>query len=76
MRLITDRRTICALKNFYPILLISMIVLISYSHSFAQTSYLVTHYSRQVYGAGSQNWSIDQDKQGFVYAANNNGLLV
>lgn len=42
----------------------------------AQISHLVTHYSRKDYNAGNQNWSIDIDKQGFVYAGNNNGLLV
>jgi DNA-binding CsgD family transcriptional regulator len=42
----------------------------------AQISHLVTHYSRKDYGAGNQNWSIDIDKQGFIYAGNNNGLLV
>lgn len=28
------------------------------------------------YGAGSQNWSLAADSNGFVYAGNNNGLLV
>ncbi len=41
----------------------------------AQTSCFVTHYSRSLYGAGSQNWSIDMDQEGFVYSANNNGLM-
>jgi DNA-binding CsgD family transcriptional regulator len=36
----------------------------------------VTHYSKQDYGAGSQNWSIDTDDQGFIYVANNDGLLM
>lgn len=29
-----------------------------------------------MYGGGSQNWSIDMDDEGFIYAANNNGLMV
>lgn len=41
-----------------------------------QSSCLVTHYTRSEYAAGSQNWSIDMDKTGFVYAANNNGMMV
>jgi ligand-binding sensor domain-containing protein len=45
------------------------------SVSVAQPSCLVTHYTRNQYAAGSQNWSIDIDKQGFVYIANNHGLL-
>ncbi|OAV45851.1 hypothetical protein A3850_008325 [Lewinella sp. 4G2] len=32
-------------------------------------------YSPDVYGAGTQNWAISQDDQGFVYVANNQGLL-
>ncbi len=43
--------------------------------SMAQSSCLVTHYNRSQYNAGSQNWSIDIDNQGFVYAANNDGLM-
>ena len=41
----------------------------------AQSPCMVTHYTRNQYTAGSQNWSLDIDSQGFVYAANNNGLL-
>ncbi len=43
--------------------------------SSAQSSSLVTHYNRKEYNAGSQNWSVDIDNQGFVYAANNDGLM-
>lgn len=42
----------------------------------AQTPYQVIHYTRQNYNGGSQNWSIDMDKRGYIYVANNNGLLV
>jgi len=41
----------------------------------AQSPCMVTHFTRYQYAAGSQNWSLDIDRQGFVYAANNNGLL-
>lgn len=41
-----------------------------------QNSFLVTHYSKQDYRAGNQNWSLDTDKDGFIYAANNDGLLM
>ena len=41
-----------------------------------QNSFLVTHYSKQDYKAGNQNWSLDTDKDGFIYAANNDGLLM
>lgn len=36
----------------------------------------IVSYSRQVYNAGSQNWSIAQDSSGIMYFANNKGLLV
>ena len=35
----------------------------------------VINYSKQVYGAGLQNWDIKQDKNGIIYIANNEGLL-
>lgn len=41
-----------------------------------QTPYLVTHYSKMDYDGGNQNWSIDTDKQGFIYIGNNRGLLI
>ncbi len=60
----------------------SLILLLIFVASFlstlvvvAQPSCLVTHYDRFHYAAGSQNWSIDMDQQGFIYAANNDGLL-
>jgi ligand-binding sensor domain-containing protein/DNA-binding CsgD family transcriptional regulator len=57
------------------VLLIILVVIFIAGWSDAQSSYMVTHYSRQDYRAGSQNWSIDTDDQGFIYAANNQGLL-
>jgi ligand-binding sensor domain-containing protein/DNA-binding CsgD family transcriptional regulator len=35
----------------------------------------VINYSKQLYGAGLQNWDIKQDKNGIIYVANNEGLL-
>jgi len=32
-------------------------------------------YTPEEYGGGSQNWSLSQDEEGFIYAANNLGLL-
>lgn len=43
---------------------------------YSQTSYIVSHFTRSQYAAGSQNWSVDMDKQGFVYVANNDGLMM
>ena len=35
----------------------------------------ITNYTKQAYSAGLQNWDIKQDKNGIIYAANNEGLL-
>jgi ligand-binding sensor domain-containing protein len=42
----------------------------------AQSSYMIKNYTKQEYQAGSQNWSVDTDKDGFLYVGNNDGLLV
>ncbi|MDI3526499.1 MAG: hypothetical protein PWR03_682 [Tenuifilum sp.] len=36
---------------------------------------VIKHFQKSVYGGGTQTWSIDQDKRGFLYFANNTGLL-
>lgn len=47
--------------------------------SFAQSEYIGTpnirNYPKSFYNAGTQNWAISQDKSGFIYVANNDGLL-
>ena len=35
----------------------------------------VTNYTRHTYKAGNQNWSIQQHDNGWIYVANNKGLL-
>jgi DNA-binding CsgD family transcriptional regulator len=35
----------------------------------------IINYSKQTYGAGSQNWQLAQDHTGILYFANNDGLL-
>ncbi len=35
----------------------------------------IRNFSPQEYGAHSQNWDIEQDKQGLIYVANNDGVL-
>jgi hypothetical protein len=49
---------------------------IGYQHVHAQSAYVVTHYSKADYGAGNQNWSIDVDRDGFKFIANNEGFLI
>ena len=63
------------MKNIFIHSLLCLSLLASAAVSVAQSSCLVTHYNRNQYAAGSQNWSLDIDKQGFVYSGNNNGLL-
>jgi ligand-binding sensor domain-containing protein/DNA-binding CsgD family transcriptional regulator len=36
----------------------------------------IYNYSRSVYEAGTQNWGIAQDENGFMYFANNEGVLI
>lgn len=36
---------------------------------------IIKHYPKSEYGGGTQNWYICQDSRGFMYFANNNGLL-
>lgn len=35
----------------------------------------ITNYPKSDYNAGTQNWGIIQDEDGFIYFANNNGIL-
>jgi ligand-binding sensor domain-containing protein/DNA-binding CsgD family transcriptional regulator len=35
----------------------------------------ITNYNKEAYGAGTQNWKLDQDEQGILYVANNEGML-
>lgn len=35
----------------------------------------IQNFEKEIYKAGTQNWGISQDKQGFMYFANNDGLL-
>lgn len=45
------------------------------SYSYGQDLPPIINYSPSVYKAGNQNWMISQDKNQFVYFANNDGLL-
>ena len=35
----------------------------------------VVNYDRHAYGAANQNWGLQQSDNGWIYAANNRGLL-
>ncbi|KOS05179.1 LuxR family transcriptional regulator [Flavobacterium akiainvivens] len=43
--------------------------------TFAQDLPPILQYPTSVYNAGNQNWMISQDKNGYIYFANNSGLL-
>ena len=36
---------------------------------------LMRNFKKSEYGGGTQNWGISQDYRGFIYVANNNGVL-
>jgi ligand-binding sensor domain-containing protein/DNA-binding CsgD family transcriptional regulator len=57
-----------------------LIILIFYSYkSYPQVKRTgipgIKNYPRSVYSAGTQNWGITQDERGFIYFANNDGVL-
>ncbi|MFZ1678094.1 MAG: two-component regulator propeller domain-containing protein [Saprospiraceae bacterium] len=45
------------------------------AQSYKIGSPLVRNFLREEYGAGPQNWAIDQDENGIMYFGNNDGLL-
>jgi DNA-binding CsgD family transcriptional regulator/ligand-binding sensor domain-containing protein len=56
--------------------LISMIILVVFTSSiYAQDLPPIVKYSSTTYTAGNQNWMVSQDKNHFIYFANNDGLL-
>jgi len=63
------------MKNISILSLTYFLLVTATLASVPESSCLVTHYNRRQYSAGSQNWSIAIDKQGFLYVANNNGLM-
>lgn len=54
-----------------------VLFILQFASVFGQSSsFIVSQFSKNEYHAGSQNWSVDVDDQGFVYVGNNDGLLV
>jgi hypothetical protein len=64
-------------RRFHILLIFGLLFHLS---SFAEIKKIGTPFIRNFlkreYKAGTQNWSIVQDKRGFIYTANNEGLLV
>ena len=61
-------------NNLKRKLLLLPIIFIS-TMSWATWSPIIRHYSTQTYGAGTQNWDIIEHSNGWIYVANNYGLL-
>ncbi len=61
-----------AMRTLFRISLIAMLFVLRLS---AQELPPIMKYGSTLYGAGNQNWMISQDKNQFVYFANNEGLL-
>jgi len=59
----------------YLLLLIIRVFATLTVSSQAIPSFSVTNFSKQSYRAENQNWSITEDSKGYIYAANNIGLL-
>ena len=60
---------------FIRSIFIYFVFLISDSYVLASTGYFLKNHTKQEYHAASQNWSVTQDAGGYMYFANNIGLL-
>jgi ligand-binding sensor domain-containing protein/DNA-binding CsgD family transcriptional regulator len=64
------------MKKHITLFLVLFIALHLFAVSVKRTGFsFVQNYSKQVYQAGTQVWSISQDRQGMMYFGNNSGLL-
>ena len=64
-------------KRFLVVILLLLIFLNSgYSQIKSIGVPFIRNYPKREYKAGTQNWGIAQDQKGFMYFANNEGLLV
>lgn len=65
--------------NFIKTYLITFLLIIGTTLTSAQKNVIgipsIKNYDKSEYKSGTQNWDIDQDKNGNVYFANQNGLL-
>ncbi len=66
-------------SNLSKVILLSLLYLLSIVSSYGQVKNIglpeIKNYKRTDYQGGTQNWDIDQDKEGNLYFANNNGLF-
>ncbi len=62
-------------RPFFFLLLLMVVLFAGHSHLLASSGAYIKNYTKQEYLAASQNWSVAQDSNGFMYFANNIGLL-
>jgi ligand-binding sensor domain-containing protein/DNA-binding CsgD family transcriptional regulator len=62
-------------KTFFYIIFFTLFTIFFYGQVKSIALPDVRNYKRNEYKGGTQNWSIDQDKNGNLYFANNGGLL-
>lgn len=64
------------LKRLYLGILFVMTILVVVPSEIKRTGVpLIHNYTRSVYKAGTQNWGMTQNSKGYLYVANNDGLL-
>lgn len=63
-------------KIFFRIFTLSIAIFIASGEIYAgESGVIIRNYLKQEYQAASQNWSVAQDSKGYLYFANNVGLL-
>lgn len=62
-------------RNLNSLLIFILIFLVICRFKLSADEYSITNYTKQEYKAASQNWSVTQDENGYIYVANNIGLL-
>ena len=65
--------------SFPFVFVLFVVVIAQFSTAKADVTFLgipeIDYYNRRVYGGGTQNWKISQSEKGFIYSANNDGIL-
>ena len=66
---------ISSIHKHFPCCLLFFVFQISMVAGYSNSGLGVKNYTRQEYQAANQNWSVAQDSKGYMYFANNIGLL-
>jgi len=62
-------------QNIIRSIFLFFLFMMCHSYLFATPGFYLKNYTKQEYQAASQNWSVAQDASGYLYFANNIGLL-